>query len=678
MPIWTFWIFAIVLFLLPFLILFRRDQKKLGSQKAWILSLLMSFTLLALLFLLYPKQWLQNKKITEKPSIVLLEDISQSVQDWKAYEDWQEEFKLLNDRLSSDFEVKHYQFGSHLLTEEQEEDTTIIKATNISKSIEELHQRVHPDLDHVFLFASDGIVNQGMDPYYVNYGQHKTYIWLGLGDSTRQKDIVLDEPIAAKKVKLGDMIQVQIPFIAQSFNDRDTRVRIGSNGKLIDEQRIKINQQYFYEVIQFEWEATTLGWQEIQINTPFLAGEVNSTNNQQKIYIEVIEEPFDMLIWAAAPHPDVKLLLNLKDYFAGAKMSVHYGEGVPGNLEDYQLVIGHQLKEDLGTVSKGAYIQILGTESSPESFKSWNLPNLRKVQNGQERKANWAKYASNFTGELANDLESFDPPPLWYSYQIPEAAVKEGAIWSAYKDPSNVLLLVKNKDGKPGVLVNGVGWWRWHLNESRMREESDILNSPSITESLFLYIFKYVQHHLKGAKLEAHTNKTQYYNHESVYLSAQVFDEFIDAREEHLIVKLYQKEEEVEEFSMQSSGSQQWQLDMGKWPEGLYEFVAMIEGKESYHAKGYFEVDGQELESMVSQANWDDMAQWADKGQGAFFAWDQTADLLEWLREQELMEETEKEVYKKIALIDQYWWLIMIILLIISHMFLRRKWNAYL
>lgn len=675
LSIWIFYILAIVVAALPFLILFRKDQEKMGKSRAILLSSLRGLSFLLVLFLLYPKHWLHKKSIIKKPTVVILEDVSNSVGNWVDYATWQDSLSDLSDDLSKDFDVVQYQFGAQVLQQEKA-DSFALEATNISGALEELWKRYPSNQVQSVIIATDGIYNQGMDPYYLNYPMELPHVWIGLGDSSLQKDVAILPTLYPKKIKLGQSAHFKIALQAQQYKDRKSSLKVSVAGKEAAVFPLDFNHERYYETLEWDWEPEKVGWYEIEISTPFLAGEVNSKNNSQTVFVEVVEEPFDVLIWAAAPHPDVRFLRDLERFLSHSNFTIHYGTTPPTQLSDYALVITHQLPNSIDLPTNKGLIQILGAYSTPEALSKWNLPPLRQLPSSQELDVEWDKHSGHFPEYFAVDLAQSEAPPMWFTFQIPMAAVNDGVILATYKGPSNIFAWMKTSP-QPALLINGVGWWKWHLQENRVKDTEELLESPSMPQSLFLNWMRYMQHLFSGKKLEAYSNQAEYYNYQPILVTAQVFDDFLNAYEEEVLLELRKGEELLETFSMQASSPQSWQVDLGHWSNGLYEFKVYLKDHKAYVSNGFFEIHAQSLEELNLEAYWHGMQQWAELSEGVFVDWRETNSIKDWYASAHLNEPIAAEVGKRERAIDWKWWFGLILLSLTMEWILRKRWNGY-
>lgn len=646
----------------------------MGTLKAVCLSGLKGLALLSIFIVLFPFQWNKTKTELIPPDLLILEDKSQSVLDWEQYEESQLALAHLIEELKQDFNVKHYTFAEQLVSI-QDSAQIDHESTNLSAALQQLWQRYeHASLNSVVVFT-DGIYNQGLDPYYLQYPAGIKTIWLGAGSPIPEKDITISSINYPKKIILGQTATFEIQLYAIDFNAVNTSLSLSIEGEPTTRYPVEFNGDQSYFNLQHEWIPSEPGWYEIHLSTPFLAGETHAHNNQQKFFVEVIAQSFDILILAAAPHPDVAFLHQLDNFIDQSDITVHYGPDLPTHLDDYDLVISHQWPSSLSLSSQTAHIQIVGALSTPSSFESWSLPPLRKLPAHREMLVQWREESLQVPQLFKLHSAEEARPPFWYHYQIPLAAINLGTVLAEYDGPSNVFAWM-NAD-QPQLLLNGVGWWRWHLHDNQKRELSEISTTPSLPQTLFLNWIKYFQHLLSGEQLEVYTLKSQFYQNESIQIYAYVLDEFIKAHEEEVILKLWAGEEVLEEFTMHPMNPQTWTVDIGHWAEGLYQYKVEVVGREELRAKGYFEVAAQSLESLDKVAKWSDMEQWAQLTQSPFYSWEQIDKIMPYLQDQKLDLPVKRESLMRERMIEWSWWYLVILFLLTLGWYLRKKWNGY-
>jgi len=672
-PIGIFWILLIVLFLLPFLLLFKKDKKKMGN-KAWILAILRGLSLVLIAFLLYPRQYIKKEYVKQKPQLIILEDESISAKKWSEYSNWVKIIASEEEKWEKDFDIRYFKFASGVDEKDtdQQKDSLYFEATNISNALELIWKKTDLDRIRGIILATDGLFNQGMDPYFLSYPLDLPHLWVGLGDSTSKKDIEISEVSFPRKVTLGQKVKLQSQIIAKEFKDKNTNVQLRINEQKVQEQGVEISSNNHTESVHFEWEPDKAGWYNLQIASPFLSGEFNPDNNQKSFHIEVIEEKLNILIWASAPHPDVQFLKKLEKYIPEATIGLHYGEEKPKDIEKINILLAVNLGTRIPHEFEGIAMHFLGQNSNLPPFIS---EGVKKLNVPIESEILWKKESENIFRDLIKDIKQQNLPPLQQSFQWNKNFLKEGLDLAESKN-NNVFIYLNNNDPKE-VYINGLAWWKWNLVENKDRKEEDIRNNPSVTEQLFLQLIRYAQHNLKAKKLDVYPNKSEYYYSDNIELIAQIYDAYYNAREENIIVEIYKDEELLDTYNMQANGDNIWNLNLGHWPAGLYRFNAKMENKSEFNDSGYFEVLPSSLELQNLEADWLQMSQWADISNGDFFAWNEVDKIEKWFDENAISQELRIEKKQGLFLIDKKWWFILILFFLSSEWILRKRWGGY-
>lgn len=672
-PLGIFWILLIALFLLPFLLLFKIDKQKMAN-KAWILAILRGVSLALIAFLLYPKQYIKKSYVNQKAQLFILEDESISAQEWSEYSNWIKQLESEKEKWEKKFDIRYFKFASELKEQEhvEQEDSLFYEATNISNALELIWKKADPERIKAVLVATDGLYNQGIDPYFLSYPLDLPHIWVGIGDSTPQKDIEIEEVIFPRKVSLGQKVKLQSQITAKEFKDNDTRVQLRINGYKAQEKKVEISSNNHTETISFEWEPDKTGWHNLQVVSPFLTGESNPNNNLKNFHIEVLEEKLNLLIWATAPQPDVQFLKKLEHYIPEANIELHYGVEIPKNFEEVDILLAVNLETEIPEEFTGITMHFLGQNSRLPSSVSGKI---QKLNLPNENEVLWEKQAEYIFRDLIKDINQQNLPPLIQSFQWNKNALNKGMHIASSKN-NNVYIYLLEEEPKE-IFINGLSWWKWNLIENKNRKEEDIKNNPSVTEQLFLQLIRYAQHNLKAKTLDVYTNKTEYYYSDNIELIAQIYDAYFQAREENIIVEIYKDEQLLDTYSMQATGDNIWNLSLGHWPAGLYNFKAKMESKPEYSDEGYFEVLQSSLEKQNLKADWIQMEQWANLSDGAFFAWNAIGDVEKWFDENEIAQEIRVEKKQGLFLIDQKWWFGLIVLILSMEWILRKKWGGY-
>ncbi|MEZ4799115.1 MAG: hypothetical protein R2809_04890 [Flavobacteriales bacterium] len=328
--------------------LYFRDRfnKNYGSQLAALLGFLRFAAVFMISFFLLKPLVKTTNNTEEKPIIVLAQDNSNSIivgGDSSYYKnDYLIQIKALKEKLSEKFDVQTFSFGDEVKSgidsiqfdEELTDFTALYDAINSKYSGRNLGAVV---------IASDGIFNKGSNPLYAFNSLKAPVYTIALGDTTIKKDALIAEVNANRLAYLNNRFPISIRAEGRKAKGEKAIVEVSHKGNVVFNQEITFDSNRASKTIDIIQEASSVGLQKYTVTISRLENEITYVNNKKDIYIDVLDSRQKVLILAANAHPDINALHESISNNEAYQVNTFLINKFSGNVEDYNLVIFHQL-----------------------------------------------------------------------------------------------------------------------------------------------------------------------------------------------------------------------------------------------------------------------------------------------------------------------------------------------
>src|SRR5690606_10018277 len=120
-------------------------------------------------------------------------------------------------------------------------------------------------------------------------------------------------------------------------------VSVTENGNTVATAPLNVGSDKYDRSVSFTIKANTPGLHHYVITAPAADDEANTANNRRDVFIEVVDEEKHILIAAAAPDPDIKAIREALAGLDNYKITVRANNDFPSLLDDYDILVLHQL-----------------------------------------------------------------------------------------------------------------------------------------------------------------------------------------------------------------------------------------------------------------------------------------------------------------------------------------------
>lgn len=617
------------------------------SYKKWKLGLsfLRFFTVFLIALLLLSPLWRRNLTKTQKPVLVIAQDASTSIGDFlkKKYPSYLTELNELVDKLKKEYQVESFSFGEGVRNElpTSFED----RITNMSELMEDISSRYAGNTLGGIILASDGIYNQGSNPFYLSNNLATPVYTIGLGDTSIKKDLFINRLFHNQIVYAGDELEVQADLIAKNLSGKNSKLSLfeinGDKGILLKSEEVKMDKSDFFKSVSMTIPAAKPGTRYLRLVASSVEGEVSKLNNSRDFVVTVLDGRQKILLLSQAPHPD---LGALRQSFNANKnyevKSILLGEPLP-NLAEFDLIILHQLPAP-GRNFEPVYKQIkeLGIAhwwiaGAQTDFKALNalqnLATLTIANNlGAESEALWNKNFNLFQWETEWLEKMAKFPPL----QIPFGEINGGnlgqtLLFQRIKNLSTSypLLSLGEVDNSRSALFVGDGLWKWRLSDFQLHENHEVF------DGLMGKMVQYLSVKRDTRRFRVFVNKPVFDENEAISFVGELYNasyELVNTPEVSLSLKNRDGKKYDFSFSRRGKG---YELNAGILPLGNYVFTAKttFNGKELV-ADGQFTVQPLQLEYINMTADHNILKAMSTESNGQFFEYKELNKLSEALK----------------------------------------------
>ncbi|MBB4080249.1 hypothetical protein GGR28_002879 [Lewinella aquimaris] len=612
------------------LLLYYRAPTPGPRPLVWGMAFLrfLGYSLLAALLLAPLLRFVRTDR--EEPVIVMVQDVSESVgleTDTTAYA---AEWTALRDQLAQRYRVVDYTFGATV--REAGPLTFGDKKTNLDAVLTEVGDLYGTQNLGAVVLASDGIYNEGSNPAYRNYPLRAPVYTVGLGDTTRRRDLLVSRVFHNRIAYLNDRFSIQVDLSARNAAAAGTTLtvsRVGESGNtVLHTERVNIDGPDFFTTREIILDADRPGMQRYRIAVSSIGNEVSAANNQRDIFVDVLDARQKILLLAAAPHPDLSALRQSLASGQNNEVEIAYGNRFTGRVADFDLVVIHQLPTAVTRLSS----LLAGTEEekvptlfitgpslpSPILNAAQDLVNVQgggaQVQ-GNEATAIFNPTFNSFTlsEELRRGLPLFPPLSVPFGRFVPSPAASVVLRQRIGRVDTEFPLLVvgESRGRRTGVLL-GSGLWQWRLFD--YLENGNHSRFDEFVGQLTQYLT--VQEDKRRFRVSVAENIFD--ENEPVQFDAELYNssyELVNGPEATLVVTGPEGREYNYAFTRTATA---YSLNAGRLPVGNYRYRGTVnDGTENLVSEGRFSVQSVELERFALEADHGLLRQLSDRYGGA-------------------------------------------------------------
>lgn len=514
----------------------------------------------------------------EKPIVVLLDDVSESVKENLADNPaWKE--------LAKEYDFVMDSFGG--------------KSTDIAAALESTAAQYAGRNLGAIILATDGIYNQGENPLTAAANAVVPVYTVALGDTTRHRDAAISRVRNNKIAYLGNQTPIEITVQAHHMAGEKATLTVTHHGQRLFTKEIRYTGDPAVVTETLTIKADQPGLQSYTITVTPCHDELSQENNSRTIAIEVLDGHQKVAIVAAAPHPDVSALRQSIEKNPNYEVAVMEPDQLKNlKAEDCSLLILHNLPAtgtpDITTlVNRTPTLFVVGSRTDLGRLNALHagLEITAKSHKSDEALAAWNKSFSLFSLDenCCRRLEQM--PPLHSPFGTYRLAANTQSLFTARIGSvasDRPLIACGQQGGVRHSFVMGEGLWHWRLQCYQMTgSHSDF---DLLVEKLVVYTS------LQSNRDRFHvTAKAIYAENEEVVLEGELYDDNFEPVASDAECTIRPLTAGGKEMHYDFSTAKPLNLGVLEPGEYRYSASATLAGKK-YTAQGGFLVEALQLE----------------------------------------------------------------------------------
>ena len=658
--------------------IYRESLPPLPTGRRTLLGGLRFLVLAIILFLLFEPVWRQVSSSETPPSVAVLLDESQSIRvttaaagSARAATDTTSTPRVLQKALSQletstldDAQLRFFSFSTaaRRLPDEQARAVDSLRfsgtRTDLTNALRTVREQLEGENLQAIVLASDGQYNTGRNPLYWAERSPVPIHTIVLGDTSRQRDVVLRRAETNDLAYVGTEVPVRVGVQAEGYADETVQVSLWEGSERLSSERLSLPAGTAEHVLDLTFTPEEAGLKRLTVSVARLDGEATYRNNTRSLALRVLEQKRQVLLLAAAPSPNVSAIRRLLEADPSAAVTAlisrqqgqFYGGPFPDSLSSFNVVVlagypgraaptqaNQQLVEAIEAGLPVLFLMDRQTDlqALQQQFGEV-LPAVPERIRTSSVQATFVPTAAGRRHPVLQDLLPSRPsssntwtqlPPLRKSqtrWQLAPDARTLGNARVRGVDTGDPLLLVRRRSGRRSAMLLGTGTWRWaNLPEAL----SDV---APLWPGLLSNLVQWTSAAENDRPVRVEPAQPTFAGGETVRLTGQVYDSKLQPVEEASVeVILDGPDGNRYPFQMQSLGNGRYTLEAPALPSGryTYEATAQDNGQVLGTDRGSFAVGQTTLEYQHTRANAALMRQIAQRSGGSFHTVEASSEL---------------------------------------------------
>ncbi|MGV3541147.1 MAG: VWA domain-containing protein [Rufibacter sp.] len=653
----------------------------------WLLATLRATLVFLVCFLLLEPYTRHVKQEKVRPTVVLAIDNSQSVglfTDKTQLAQSLQQLDQLTERLrDKDLRVEVQTLEPKDTSRSQTSGIPFnVPTSNLHELLETPSQKYNDQNLAAVVLVSDGIHNLGPTPTFQTYGA--AIYPVALGDTIPKRDVVVEELQYNRINYTGTSFPVLARLRHNGFAGTAVTVLLQEGGKTIQRKTVTLPRSGTLETT-FQVSVAQPGKKHYEVTVQPLAQEFTTLNNKRHAYLEVVKGKLNILLAAAAPHPDVKALKSALLTNPLLDVEVVLGPFQSPNFRaPYDAAILHQIPNTNGMGNdwlrrlrdaKVPSFYVLGSQTDFNAFNNLQagvtLPRP-SIQYDEVQPILNPKFQRFSTEPIAQTrITTWPPAPVTFG----EWAVGGATEVILHQQVGSVrttkpLLVYKASAPTPTAVLLTDGSWQWRLSEAADH------GTAQIYDELMTHLVQLLANRKNQKRLHVYPVKDEFSVTETVALQADVFN---DVQEEIFgqsisLTLTHEGGKQTQHRFRHEQGGEG--LKLGSLPGGVYRYsaTAKVDGQ-TYTDAGEFVIQEQNLEALMATANHELLNQLAQRSETSLYYPSQLNRL-----EQDLLKANFKTILRSHEeekdLLEQPWFYILLISLACAEWALRRFYGS--
>ena len=666
--------------------LMYRQPVDLSKQFRYILFVLRALAVFVISLLLLAPLVKSINYQSQKPLVLVLQDNSESIKLFPTPKqvsppggDLEGALTKLKSSLGDNYEVHEFNFDRTLNNGLSNKFNG--KQTDIASALKQVNERYVNQNIGAIILATDGLYNQGTDPQYEARNIKSTIYTIALGDTTPKRDLLIANINYNKTAFLGNDFEIEVLTEAYQSKGENMRLIVTEDGRQVSNQNIAVNSDAFQKLVPIKLNADKKGIRKFNINIVPIKNELSTQNNNETIYVDVLDARQKILLVYNNLHPDINVIKqdieSDKNYEVKAVLLSDLA-GIKPN--DYSLIILHQLTanssgilQNIITKTKIPVWYMLGAQANLQDFNAAQHT-VKVYDNSNQLQEVFALSLPEFSAFTLSDSAkqkiSLFPPLLapfgnYTSTSSNQVLLKQkiGDIATSYP-----LLSFADEGGRRIGLLLGEGLWRWQLAEYKTDGNHHAM------EELLDQSVQYLTANANHQQFRVYPAKSVFDEGEDVIINAELYNDALELiNTPDVKIDLTAHSSKKYSFLFTHNG-QSYQLDAGTLPPDEYTYTASTKlGNKIFTANGQLTVKALNLETRQSAANHQLLSTIAKQSGGQMLLPSQMDKLADLIKKNDNIKTIVYEGKHYDDLVDIKWVFLLILALLSAEWFMRKR-----
>ena len=681
--------------------IYRYTVPAVSRSKKILLVSLRTLALLLLLFVIFEPILTLTKKIILEPVNLIFVDNSRSIQIKDGTHREESIDNFLKEANSNNLfsNSKLYSFGNDIKPVSADslfEINFSEGSTNFSK----IFNYVKEDNSNIssVIIISDGVITDGTNPLYTAEKMNIPVFTIGVGDTTRHKDLELKNVLYNEYIYAQAPTTIQGTILNNGFGNQSANVSFYENDLLVEKKTIKLSADGVQN-INFTYTPQSGGEKKIIMEISNLKGEFTAANNKKIFYINVLSNKIKVLLISGAPSPDLSFIKNTLSEDKNLSVNSITQIGQNNFLEKNnrkELIDSSQILFLIGFPTSETPGELLNEVSDAINNKSkpffmtlsgkTDFSRLKRFQGELPFTANnpssdFTEVQSNISpaesdnpliqNNAKNVVEAWDNLPPVFQPGANYKSKPEDEVISSIKInnvPINSPLIVTRRLGsKRSIAVLAKDIWKWKLQTA-----DENLN---LFDNFILNSVKWLNTSEKQKQVTIRTSKKNYSSGENIDFTGQVYDETFNPVSDAEVKVQVKGEKENYNLTLSAIGNGLYQgsLQLNKAGNYMYSGEATQNGNKLGTDAGKFNIGEVDIEMINPQMNYEFLSSLANETGGEFFNTSDDNQLFNLIKNLNKKASKEKTNVSEIKLWSNEWLMALAILLFALEWFFRKR-----
>lgn len=593
--------------------------------------------------------------------------------------------------------------------------------TDLTAALQSAREQLEGQNLRAIVLASDGQYNSGKNPLYWADRAPVPVHTVVLGDTTRQRDVVLRRAEANDLSYVDTAVPVRALVQAEGFGGQAVQVSLWDGQQRLDTARLTLPEGTAERAATLTFTPEEAGLKRLTASVARLDGEATYRNNTQSVALRVLEQKRQVLLLGAAPSPDFASTRRLLEQDPTAEVTAlipkqpggFYGGTLPDSLSSFDVVVlagfpgtavapqtARRVAQAISAEGLPALF-LLGRQTDLQALQAYfgeALPAVPEQVRSSSVEALFVPTAAGqrhpvldlpqATAPTAGPVDTSSAgnappggagsgvwtrlPPLRKSQTRWQTAPDARTLATAQVrgvDTGEALLLVQRRAGQRAAMLLGTGTWRWaNLPEA-------LSGAASRWPALLANLVQWTSAAENDRPVRVEPVQPTFAGGDAVRLTGQVYDESLQPVDGASVeITLSSPDGKRYPLQMQGQGQGRYVLEAPALPPGRYDYEATAQknGQTLGTDQGTFAVGSTTFEYRHTRANAALMRQIAQRSGGSFHAADDPGTLPRQIAEAGL-EPLVMRTPQETQLWQRYGFLVAALLLLGAEWILRRR-----